>query len=110
MKPRAATDFAIDPDPSAVHFDNVLGDGEAKASAACLAGARGVDAIEALEDARLVGFGNANASVGDYEDDFGAACFGADYYFTAREGVLRGVVQQILQDFGEPAAIAGNVG
>src|SRR6266849_5715374 len=107
---RAAADFAFDPDAAAMHFDDVLGDGEAEAGAAELAGARGVDAIEALEDARLVGGGDADAGIGDGEDDFGVAGFGADRNLAARERVLRGVVEQILQDFREAAAIAGDVG
>src|SRR5258708_27876273 len=41
MESRAAADFAFDPDAAAMHFDDVLGDGETEASAACLAGARG---------------------------------------------------------------------
>src|SRR6266849_4249419 len=107
---RAAADFAFDPDAAAMHFDDVLGDGEAQAGAAELAGARSVDAIEALEDARLVGGGDANAGIGDGEDDFGAAGLGADRDLAARERVLRGVVEQILQDFREAATVAGDVG
>src|SRR5712691_1687414 len=110
MELGAAADFAFDPDAAAVHFDDVLGDGEAQAGAAELAGARSVDAIEALEDARLVGGGDADAGIGDGEDDFGAAGFGADRDLAARERVLRGVVEQILQDFREAAAVAGDVG
>src|SRR6266849_5409492 len=110
MELGAAADFAFDPDAAAVHFDDVLGDGEAEAGAAEFAGARGVDAVEALEDARLVGGGDADAGIGDGEDDFGVAGFGADGDFAAREGVLRGVVEQVLQHFGEAAAIARDVG
>src|SRR5260370_36281916 len=86
---RAAADFAFDPDAAAMHFDDVLGDGEAQAGAAELAGARGVDAIEALEDARLVGGGDANAGIGDGEDGLRAAGFGAGADMGGRERVLR---------------------
>src|SRR5260221_4806194 len=110
MESRAAADFAFDPDAAAMHLDDVLGDGETAASAACLAGARGVDAIAALGDGRLVGGGDADAGIGDGEDDFGAAHFRADHDSTPRERVLRGIVEQILQDFGEAAAISGDVG
>src|SRR6266851_2867011 len=110
MELRAAADFAFDPDAAAMHFDDVLGDGKAQASAAELAGARGVDAIEALKDARLIGSGNADAGIGDGEDDFGVARFRADHDLTARERVLRGIVEQILQHFREAAAITGDIG
>ncbi len=110
MESRAAADFAFDPDAAAMHFDDVLGDGEAQAGAAQLAGARGVDAIEALKDARLIGSGNADAGIGDGEDDFGVARFRADHDLTARERVLRGIVEQILQHFREAAAITGDIG
>src|SRR5216684_4686003 len=110
MELRAAADFAFDPDAAAMHFDDVLGNGQTEARAACLAGARGVHAIEALEDARLIGGGDADAGIGDGEDDFSVARFGTDRNLTARERVLRGIVEQILQDFREAPAIAGNVG
>src|SRR5260370_42351981 len=51
MELGAAAHFAFDPDAAAMDFDDVLGAGEAEAGAAEFAGARGVDAIEALEDA-----------------------------------------------------------
>ena len=59
-------------DAAAVQLDQVLDDGEAEAGAAGIAlaaGARLVDAVEALEDARQVGVGNAAALVGDGEPD-----------------------------------------
>src|SRR5260370_1640221 len=65
---RAAADFAFDPDAAAMHFDDVLGDGQAEAGAAEFAGARDVDAVEALEDTRLVGGGGANAGIADGQD------------------------------------------
>src|SRR5258708_28468997 len=67
MEPGADADFALDPYPSAVHFNEMLGDCQAEASAASFAGAGRVHSIEALEDARLVGGGNADASVGNSE-------------------------------------------
>ena len=47
----AGAEFAFGPDAAAVGQDDVLDDGQAEAGAARLAGARFVDAIEALEDA-----------------------------------------------------------
>src|SRR2546421_11002972 len=86
------------------------GDGEAQAGAAGFAGARGVHAVEALENARLLGFGDADAGVGDGDDHFGVSDFGADDNFAAGHGVLDGVVEQILQDFGEAAPISSDIG
>src|SRR2546430_186156 len=110
MEPRAMAKFALDPDASAVDFDEMLGDGEPQASAAGFAGTGHIDTIETLEDARLVGFGDANAGVGDGDDYFGVAGLGADDDFPPGHGVLRGVVQQILQHFGEPTAVSGDIG
>src|SRR5260370_42538889 len=67
MEPGADADFAFDPYSSAVHFNEMLGDCQAEASAAGFARAGRVHSIEALEDARLVGSGNADASVGNSE-------------------------------------------
>ena len=49
---RALARLALDVDGAAHQLDQVLHDGEAQAGAAELAGAAGVDAVEALEDAR----------------------------------------------------------
>jgi len=92
MELRAAADGALHPDAPAMHFDDVLGDGQAQAGAASLARARRVHAIEALEDARLVRGGDADAGIGHGEDDFAVARRGADRDRAARQCVLRGVV------------------
>ena len=76
MKSRALADFAVDPDAAAVDLNEMLGDGETKAGAAGFARARGIDAIEALENPRLVGLGNADTGVGDRKNDVGVAGFG----------------------------------
>ena len=44
----------FDPDTAAVHLDNLLGDGEAKARPALGLGVGAVDLMELLEDARQV--------------------------------------------------------
>src|SRR6266446_7145662 len=109
MESRAVAYLTFDPDAAAMHFDDVLGNGETETSAAQFAGAGGVDSIEALEDARLIGGGNADAGIGNGEDDFGVAHLGADHDLTARQRVLRGVIEQILQDFREAATIACDI-
>ena len=56
---------AMDLDRSAHLLDGVLDDGQAEAGAAQGARARLIDAIKALEDARQVFGGNADAGVAD---------------------------------------------
>jgi len=55
-----------------------------------------------------VGARDANAGVGDREGHFGAVCGSADDNLAPGD-VLHGVVEEILQDFGEAAAIGGDV-
>ena len=61
---------AFDPEAAAVGFYDVFGDGEAEAGAADFAGAGCVHAIEALEDALLIGERDADAGIGDGDDGF----------------------------------------
>jgi len=110
MEPGADADFALDPYPSAVHFDEMLGDGEAKAGTAGFAGTGRIHTIEALEDARLVSGGNADAGVGDGEDHAIIFQFGAEDDFAAGQRVLDGVIEEVLQNFLQPASVAGNIG
>ena len=49
---------------------DVFDDGKAKACATQLAAASFIDTIEAFEDARLRGFGNADAVVDDADFEF----------------------------------------
>ena len=57
MELRTLAHFAFHPDSAAVHFDEMLGDGETESGAAGFARARDIDAVEPLEDARLIGLG-----------------------------------------------------
>ena len=109
MKAGADADFAFDPHAAAMHFDEVLGDGEAKTGAARFAGAGRVHAVEALEDARLVGGRNANAGIRDSENHALILQLGAEDDFAAGQRVLDGVVEQVLQNFLQSAAVAGNI-
>src|SRR5438309_44565 len=109
MKLRAAADFAVNPNAAAVNLNNVFGDGEAQASAAQFSGAGRVHAVKAFKNARLIRFGNANSGVRHSENNFAVARFGADYDLAARQSVLQCIVNQVLQDFGEPAAVAGYI-
>ena len=109
MKAGADADLALDPDAAAMHFDEVLGDGEAETGAARFAGASGVHAVEALEDAGLVGGGNADAGIRDSENHAVILQLGAEDDFAAGQRVLDGVVEQVLQNFLQSAAVAGNI-
>src|SRR5260370_28865850 len=67
MKLRALAHFALDPDAAAMNFDEMFGDGEAQAGAADFAGTGNINSVETLENAGLIGPGNAYAGVGDGE-------------------------------------------
>src|SRR5690348_1865662 len=73
MKLRTFAHVAIDPQTAAMHLDEVLGDGQTETGAAGFAGARDIDAVEAFEDARLVGFGDTDAGIRDRKNDLGSA-------------------------------------
>src|SRR5882757_5267913 len=110
MELRALAHFAFDPDPAAVCFYQVFGDGQPQACATDFAGARDVHTVKALEDAGLVGFRNADTGVGDGEGDFRVVSRSADHDLATGLRVLHGVVEQILEDFGEAAAVGGDIG
>src|SRR5262245_28009548 len=109
MKMRALADLTFNPDTAAVNLDEMLGDGESKACAAGFARTCRIHAIEALEDARLIDFRYANAGVGDGEDHIAIADTGANHDASSGQGVLDGVVEQILQNLGEAPLVTGNV-
>src|SRR5580692_8654942 len=109
MELRALTHFAIYPEATTVHFDKVLCDGQTEACAAGFAGARNIHAVKALKDARLIGLRDTDAGVGHSENNFLIAGFRAEHDLTAGQCVLNGIVQKILQDFGEAPAVSGNV-
>src|SRR5258708_15020266 len=72
MKLRTLAHFAFNPDTAAMNFNEMSGDREAQPSTADFAGTRNVDAVETLEDAGLIGPGDADAGVGNREGYFGA--------------------------------------
>src|SRR5258708_4451084 len=109
MELRTLTRFALDPDAAAVNFDKMLGDGEPQPGAADFAGTGHIDAIEALEDAWLVRPRDADAGIRNRESYFGAVRRSADHDLAAGRSVLHRIVEQILQNFGETAAVRGDV-
>ena len=70
MELRTLAYLALHPEAAAMSLDEMLGDGEAKAGAADFAGARNIDAVEALKDAGLVHLGDADSRVRNRELDF----------------------------------------
>src|SRR5438132_6602131 len=101
--------FAHDPNTAAMNFDKMFGDRKPQPSAADFAGARNVNAVEALEDARLIRSRDADAGVRNRKSYFRAIRRSADHDLAAGGSVLHGVVEQILQHFGEAAAVGGDV-
>ena len=84
---------------------DVLDDGQAEAGAAGGAGARGIYAVEGVEDAREIGLGDAGAGIGDTDGDFLAAAFGLEGDGAGGGGVLDGVAQEIGERAGEEFGI-----
>ena len=74
------------------------------------AGAGGVHAIEALEDAFGIGEGDTDAGVGDGDDGFARSGDGGDRNVAACGSVLNGVVEQILQNVAEQGGVAAHGG
>src|SRR6266852_3097704 len=87
----------------------MLGDGQAESGAASFPGARGIHAVEAFKNARLVCLGNADTRVCYGKDHFSVARLGAENDLALRQRVLRRIVQKILQDLGEPAAVTCDI-
>jgi hypothetical protein len=78
-----------------VHLGDVLDDREAEARAAHFAAAAAVDAVEALEDARDVFGGDADAVVADFDEGVLAAGARGDVDLATFGGVLAGVVDEV---------------
>ncbi len=68
--------FAFDPDSTAVVFDDLPADGKAEAGAFGLVSERVANLFELLEDLGLICWGDADAGVGDAQDEFAAATSG----------------------------------
>ena len=60
---RALAQLGFDPQPAAVHLDDLLGDRQAETGAALLLGGRGIGLLEFLENLGLIGRGDAGAVV-----------------------------------------------
>src|ERR1700739_2520307 len=109
MKPRTDTHLALHPNPAPVDFNQMLGDRQTESRAAGFAGTRCIHAIEALEDPRLVGCGYPDAGVRDGEHYKIFFQFRTKNDFASWQRVLDGVIQQVLQNFLQPARVTRNV-
>src|SRR5215204_3314819 len=83
---------ALHGNPTAVVLGYVLDDGEPQSSPARRLGARLVHAIEAFEYARQLGIGDADAGVGDPNQDLRTLKAARHLHPPARRGVVHGVI------------------
>lgn len=108
MELRAFPYDAFNPNLATMSFDDVLGDGQAEAGAANFTRASGIDAIESLENARLIILRDADSRVRhckDYKLTTGCC---ADFDTPARSRVLDGIVEQISQDLAKQAGVSAH--
>src|SRR5579885_3573985 len=105
VEARAAPQFTFHPNTPVMGFHEMPGYGEAESGAAGLAGARGIHAIEALENPGLIAFWNADTGVGHGEDDFTICEGGADGDQAAGRCVLQGVVEQVLENIAGTSTV-----
>ena len=89
---------------------DVLDDGQPEAGAAGGARAGGVDAVEPLEDASLLGLGDALALVADVDLDQAVLAPDADGDLGAVAGVVDGVADQVADRGGEQLGVAEDLG
>ena len=100
LESRTLAQRRFDPDATAVHFSNLLGDGSSEAPATFSLCVGTVDLMELLEDAGKVGFGYARSCVGDGDGEVAVGSHGTDPYLpSVRE--LDGVADKIEEHLGE---------
>src|SRR6516164_478395 len=94
----------LDPNPSAVHLNDPLGDGQSQAGAALLARDRIVGLLELMKQLGLVRSGDARAGVADRDMECAIVRFGLDGNF-AGIGELNGVADKIDQNLRQSSAV-----
>ena len=104
---RTFADFAFHPDAAPLGFDQMLGNSQAETCTPCFAGTGRIHTVEAFENTRLIRLRYADASIGNGEHHFEFVHFNAENNFAAGERVLTGVVEEVLQYFGEAATVTG---
>src|SRR5262249_20314001 len=103
-KCRAPAGLRLNPDSTAVHLDDPLGDGQPQAGAALFAGNGIVGLLKLLKQLGLVGSGNARASVADKYMECAIDRFGLDRNL-AGIGELDGVADKIDQYLRQAATV-----
>jgi hypothetical protein len=83
-------------------------DGQSEPRASRFSRTGHVHSVKALKNPRLLRSGNADACVCHCEHNFITLGVRAQNNLSACQRVLNGVIQQILQHFGDSAAISGN--
>src|SRR5271167_2926878 len=87
----------------------MFGDGQAEAGSTCFTRPRRIHAVKPLKDPGLVSAWNTDAGVGNGQNHFVFRGMRAEGDFSVRQGVLNGVVQEVLQNFRETSAVAADV-
>src|SRR5262249_28522236 len=105
MESRALAQYGLHPDAAAVHFDDLLGNGEAKASTAFGLRIRVIDLMELLENARPLLFRDSRAGVHDADREVSIDSLGGDADLTGI-GELDCVANEIEQHLREALLIA----
>src|SRR5262249_10063115 len=100
LEGRALAERRLHPNAAAVHFDDLLGDGEAKAGAALGLGVRAVDLMELVEDPVLLIKRYAGTGVGYRDGETGVPGARGDAPF-ADVGELDGVANEVEQHLRE---------
>src|SRR6266542_4376721 len=95
---RATCSARLDPDATAHALEQLAADVQAEAGAADAAGQIGVEAIELLEDAAMLGGWNAQALVADREPQARPIDLDLHYHAAAVRRVLDRVVDEVRQD------------
>src|SRR5499426_1156637 len=105
LEGRTLAQRRLDPNATAMHLDDLLGNGEPQAGAALGLGVGAVDLVELLEDARLVLLRNAGSGVGHMDGEVAVASGSGDAYLPGvRE--LDGIADKVEQDLGEALLVA----
>src|SRR5262249_30724754 len=102
---RSLAGLGFDPDPATVHFDDALGDRQAKTGPALLARDRAVGLLELLEDLGLIGRSNSGAGVADRNRERSVRRLGSDRHFASLVERDR-VADQVEQDRREPRPVS----
>src|SRR5262249_32138713 len=78
MESRALPQYGLHPDAATVHFDDLLGNGEAKASSTFGLRIRGIDLMELLEDSRPFLLRDARTGIHHADREVSIDSFGGD--------------------------------